>query len=62
MGQVIGQSDAQGGQPATTPVTHAQLASTVLQVLVDPAKLRLFPNVRPDLLRRVEGNLIPSLS
>ncbi len=62
MGQVIGQSDAQGGQPATTPVTHAQLASTVLQTLVDPTKLRLFPNIRPDLLRRVEENPIPNLS
>lgn len=62
MGQVIGQSDAQGGRPTTSPVTHTQLASTVLQVLVDPTKLRLFPNIRPDLLRRVEGNPIPNLS
>lgn len=62
MGQVIGQSDDQGGRPTTSPVTHTQLASTVLQVLVDPTKLRLFPNIRPDLLRRVEGNPIANLS
>ncbi len=55
MGQVIGKSDAQGGRPATAPVTPADLASTVLQTLLDPAKLRLFPNIRADLLRRVEG-------
>jgi uncharacterized protein (DUF1501 family) len=62
MGQVIGQSDAQAGYPASKPITHSQLASTVLQTLVDPAKLRLFPNIRPDLLRRVEAEPIPNLS
>jgi hypothetical protein len=62
MGQVIGSSDAQGGRPTTTPVTPADLASTVLQTLLDPTKLRLFPNIRADLLRRVEqGKPIPGL-
>jgi hypothetical protein len=62
MGQVIGQSDAQGGRPTTTPVTPADLASTVLQTLLDPTKLRLFPNIRADLLRRIEqGTPIPGL-
>lgn len=54
MGQVIGKSDAQAGRPTTTPVTTADLVSTVLQTLLDPTKLRLFPNIRQDLLRRVE--------
>jgi hypothetical protein len=54
MGQVIGKSDDQGARPATTPVTHADLVSTVLRTLVDPTRLRLFPNIRQDLLRRVE--------
>jgi hypothetical protein len=62
MGQVIGQSDAKGSHPTASPVTHTQLASSVLQVLVDPTKLRLFPNIRSDLLRRVEGDPIPGLS
>ncbi len=62
MGQVVGKSDAQAGRPTTTPVTTADLVSTVLQTLLDPTKLRLFPNIRPDLLRRVEeGRPIPGL-
>ena len=62
MGQVIGSSDAQAGRPVTTPVTPADLTSTVLQTLLDPTKLRLFPNIRADLLRRVEqGTPIPGL-
>lgn len=62
MGQVIGKSDAQAGRPVTTPVTPADLTSTVLQTLLDPTKLRLFPNIRADLLRRVEqGTPIPGL-
>jgi hypothetical protein len=62
MGQVIGKSDAQAGRPTTTPVMTADLVSTVLQTLLDPTKLRLFPNIRQDLLRRVEeGRPIPGL-
>ncbi len=62
MGQVLGASDAQAGRPTTTPVTPADLTSTVLQTLLDPTKLRLFPNIRADLLRRVEqGTPIPGL-
>jgi hypothetical protein len=38
----------------STPVTPADLISTVLRTLVDPTQLRLFPNIRADLLRRVE--------
>ena len=54
MGQVIGRSDHQAGRPVSTPVTPADLISTVLRTLVDPTQLRLFPNIRADLLRRVE--------
>ena len=62
MGQVIGKSDAQAGRPVTTPVTPADLISTVLRTLLDPTKLRLFPNIRADLLRRIEqGEPIPGL-
>jgi hypothetical protein len=62
MGQVIGASDAQGGRPTTAPVTHTDLVSTVLRTLLDPTQLRLFPNIRQDLLRRVEqGRPIPGL-
>jgi len=62
VGQVIGASDAQGSRPTTTPVTTADLVSTILRTLLDPTKLRLFPNIRQDLLRRVEeGQPIPGL-
>lgn len=62
MGQVIGRSDAQGSRPATTPITHADLVSTILRTLVDPTQLRLFPNIRVDHLRRIEeGRPIPGL-
>lgn len=63
MGQVIGKSDSQAGRPVTTPVTPADLISTVLRTLLDPTKLRLFPNFRADLIRRVEqGEPIPGLT
>jgi hypothetical protein len=62
MGRVIGQSDAHGGSPTTIPVTHTNLATTVLQTLVDPVKLRLFPQINPDLLRRVEASPIPGFA
>jgi uncharacterized protein (DUF1501 family) len=35
MGQVIGKSDDQGAEPTTTPVTPADLVSTVLRTLVE---------------------------
>ena len=62
MGRVIGQSDAHGGSPTTIPVTHTNLATTVLQTLIDPVKLRLFPQINPDLLRRVEAPPIPGFA
>lgn len=63
MGQVIGKSDAQASRPTTPPVTTADLVSTVLKTLLDPTKLRLFPNIRADMLRRIEeGTPIPGLS
>jgi hypothetical protein len=43
-------------------VTHTNLATTVLQTLVDPVKLRLFPQINPDLLRRVEASPIPGFA
>ena len=40
----------------------ASIITTVLQTLLDPTKLRLFPNIRADMLRRIEqGTPIPGL-
>jgi len=44
-GQVIGQSTRDGGEPATNPFTTANLISTILHTLFDPALLRLEPDL-----------------
>ena len=45
MGQVIGQSDKNGGKPISEAVTTAQLTSTILHTLVDPGEVRLLPQI-----------------
>ena len=46
-GQVIGQSDRQGGEPATNRFTPANLISTIMNTVFDVGELRLVPSV-PD--------------
>src|SRR5262249_54612661 len=41
MGQVIGQSDRNGGQPATEPVRLTHLIGTIMHTLFDVGKLRV---------------------
>ena len=41
MGQVIGQSDAQGGEPVSDPISSKQVLSTVMHTLFDIGELRL---------------------
>jgi len=50
-GQVIGQSDAQAGAPATDPVTNEHLVATIMQTLFDIGELRLVQGVPQDILR-----------
>ena len=45
MGQVIGQSDKIGGSPLSDPISTAALTATILHTLVDPAIVRLQPQV-----------------
>lgn len=40
-GQVVGQSDRRGGEPATEPVTIADLHATILHTLFDVGRMRL---------------------
>lgn len=44
-GQVIGKSTADGGQPATEPITPKHLIATVLQTTLDIGQLRLVPEM-----------------
>ena len=54
MGQVIGQSDRQGGRPATEPYDPTHLMATVMHALFDVATLRVTRNVPREILTLVE--------
>jgi hypothetical protein len=54
MGQVIGQSDRQGGQPASDPYDPSNLMATVLHTLFDVATLRVTRNVPREIMTVVE--------
>ena len=45
MGQVLGQSDAEGGQPTEDPVTIADLNATIMHTLLDLNQVRLMPDL-----------------
>ncbi len=51
-GQVVGQSDRRGGEPATNPVSIADLHATILHALLDVGELRLDPAVPREILTR----------
>jgi hypothetical protein len=44
MGQVIGRSTANGGEPAAAPVTRRQLIGTIMHTLFDVGEMRLRPD------------------
>ena len=50
-GQVIGQSDASGGEPATEAFTPKNLISTILHTVFDIGQLRLVPSVPQQILQ-----------
>lgn len=45
MGQVIGQSSRDGGEPASQPVTMKDLVATIMHSLLDIGQVRLMPGV-----------------
>lgn len=55
MGQVVGQSDKQGGAPATTPVTLNNLLATVMHTMFDMGTLRVAQGLPTDLVRLVNS-------
>lgn len=61
MGQIIGQSTRDGGEPATSPVTIQHLIATILHTLFDVGKLRTLPGLPRELLALTEWSPIPGL-
>ncbi len=49
-GQVIGKSDRMGGEPASTPVTMANLTSTIYHSLLDINQVRLLDGIPNEVL------------
>jgi hypothetical protein len=54
-GQVVGQSDHRGGEPADDPITIADLHATILHALFDIGQMRLDVSLSGKLLARVQG-------
>ncbi|MDG2123065.1 MAG: DUF1501 domain-containing protein [Verrucomicrobiales bacterium] len=55
MGQVIGQSTADAGEPAADPVDNSNLIATVMNVLLDVPRLRTEVGLPADVARVVTG-------
>jgi Protein of unknown function (DUF1501) len=55
MGQVIGQSTKDAGEPLTTPVTMQDLIGTVMHTLFDVGQLRLDSGVPREIMSRIQG-------
>lgn len=61
MGQVIGQSDRDGGRPNSDPIRIPNLISTVMHTLFDVGKLRVTRGVSRELLQMCDPTTIPGL-
>lgn len=61
MGQVIGQSARNVGEPNSDPIRIPNLISTILHTLFDVGKLRVTRGVSRDLLRMADATPIPGL-
>jgi hypothetical protein len=51
MGQVIGQSTRDAGQPATEPMTIGRLHATIFHTLFDVGQLRIAPGISQDVIK-----------
>ncbi len=60
-GQVIGQSDKQGGEPSTDALSPKHLISTILNTVFDVGQLRLVSGVPPQVMSLAEHEMIPGL-
>jgi hypothetical protein len=62
MGQVIGRSTANGGEPADSPVHRRDLLSTIWHTLFNVGELRLRPEATDEVARLItEGEPIRRL-
>jgi len=62
MGQVIGQSTRDAGQPLSEPVTIPNLVATVLHTLMDVGRVRLLPGIPDEIIRAATAaDVIPGL-
>lgn len=55
MGQVIGRSDRNGGEPASAPVRPQNLIATILHTLFDVGELRIVPGLSRDIAQTMTG-------
>ena len=55
MGQVIGESSPDAGEPASEPVTTENLIGTIMHTLLDVGEVRLMENIPRDVLSLVTG-------
>jgi hypothetical protein len=55
MGQVIGQSTRDAGEPASDPVTIPNLVATVLHTLLDVGQVRLLRGLPGDVMKAAGG-------
>jgi len=62
MGQVIGGSTRDGGQPQTEPVRIPNLVATVLQTLVDPGELRIVRGMPAEVVQAATAEPIAGLA
>jgi hypothetical protein len=53
MGRVIGQSTADGGEPASDPVLMADLLATIMHVLVDIGQVRIDASLPGNLVEAI---------
>ena len=56
MGQVLGQSTADGGAPATDPVTIKNLVATIMHTLLDVGEIRTLSNIPAEVARIITGS------
>jgi len=55
MGQVLGQSTADAGAPATDPITIKNLVATIMHTLLDVGQIRTLPGIPAEVARIITG-------
>jgi uncharacterized protein (DUF1501 family) len=61
MGQVIGQSSRNGGEPNSEPIRNKNLISTIMHTVFDVGQLRVTRGMPREILGMAEGAPIPGL-